>query len=125
LKLLPVSEDVETFLETLGRRGSASISLAIMSPNEQEWRGFSDVYYRMVKQTRLPWATYSKLANHLIDEGFVEKKTTTVNNRKAILIRLTDRGRQLVKMYVSLYGKQLEDLEPEEETPATRGSETE
>jgi DNA-binding MarR family transcriptional regulator len=89
-----------------------------MSPDREQWRGFSDIYYRMVKQARLPWATYSKLANHLIDHGFVEKKTMIVNNRKAILIRLADKGRQLVKMYVSLYGKQLEDLEPEEEAPA-------
>jgi predicted transcriptional regulator len=123
LKLLPLPPRFRVMMEALGRGSCADICLAIMSPSG-EWRGFSDVYYVLVTQTRLPWATYSKLMGYLIAKGFVEKTTKTVNNRKAILVRLTDLGKELVKTYVTLQGRKLEDLKPEEVNSAEGRIET-
>ncbi|MGB9023183.1 MAG: hypothetical protein WCC94_07090 [Candidatus Bathyarchaeia archaeon] len=112
MKLLQVSQEFEVALEALGRKGCPEICLAIMSPQGDEWKNFSDVYYELVSQTRLPYATYSKLTNFLIDKGFIEKNTATIKNRKTILVRLTERGKELLKMYLTLQGWKLEDLEP-------------
>lgn len=110
MDLIAVPKNFQVIFEALGRKGCPDICLAIMSPKGDEWRGFSDVYYRLVAQTRLPWATYAKLIDYLIEKGFIEKTTRTVNNRKAIFLRLTDLGQELVKTYVTTQGKKIGDL---------------
>ena len=114
MKLIPVSKRSRELLAALGRSGCAEICLCIMSRKAEEWKNFSDVYYALVSQTRMPWATYSKLTGYLVSQGFIEKSRRIVNNRKAYYVRLTPSGRELVKMYVGLIGKSLEELEPEE-----------
>jgi DNA-binding MarR family transcriptional regulator len=111
LILLPIAPKFKKILAAIGRGYCADICLAIMSPRGDEWRRFSDIYYEIVAQRRLPWATYSKLVRYLIANKFVEKSERTVGNRKAVLVRLTDLGRELVKLYLALQGKQLEQLE--------------
>jgi predicted transcriptional regulator len=112
MKLIPIPKRSRELLAALRKNLCAEICLAIMSPNDR-WKNFSDVYYALVSQTRLPWATYSKLTTYLAANGFVEKSSRTTNNRKSISLKLTPLGKDLVKMYVSLLGKGVEDLEPE------------
>ena len=110
MNLIQVPKNFRAIFEALGRKGCPEICLAIMSPRGDEWRGFSDIYYGLVAQTRLPWATYAKLVDYLTEKGFVERTTRIVNNRKAIFVRLTDLGKELVKTYVTSQGKKLGDL---------------
>lgn len=109
LKLVQVSQSHKTIFEALGRNGCPEICVSIRTA-KNEWRGFSDVYYQLVAQTRLPWATYAKLANYLVEKGFVEKKTEPVKGRNAIFLRLTDLGQELVSTYMNAQGKTLADL---------------
>jgi len=122
LELLPIPKDAEIALEALGRKGCPDVCLVMSSPKPDEWKGFSDIYYELVKQTRLPWATYNKLIRYMVEQEFVEKNVTTVKNRKAILLRLTEQGRRLAKMYLTLH-KHLGELGFKLDTPAQAATE--
>ena len=116
MKLIPVPKKTRELLGALGRTGCPDICLLIMSPKGDEWKNFSDVYYALVAQTRMPWATFSKLTDYLVARGFIEKTRKTVNNRKTNFVKLTALGRDLVKIYVELSGKRFEDLQSEQES---------
>ena len=78
----------------------------------------SDVYYDLVGQTRMPWATYAKLTNYLVDAGFLGKTKRAIGRRKINLVRLTSLGKELVKLYLDVLGKGVENLQAE---PKSRG----
>jgi len=109
LKLLQVSEGQKKIFEAIGRNGCPEICVSIQTPGN-EWRGFSDVYYQLVAQKRIPWATYAKLTNYLIENGFIEKKTAPVKGRDVIFLRLTELGQKLVTTYLKAQDKSLADL---------------
>jgi DNA-binding MarR family transcriptional regulator len=111
LKLVQVSESHKKIFEALGRSGCPEICVSIQTPTNQ-WRGFSDIYYQLVAQKRMPWATYAKLTNYLIEKGFIEKKTEPVKGRDAIFLKLTDLGQKLVSTYLKAQDKSLADLKP-------------
>lgn len=117
MKLLAMPKKQRTMLATLGRSGCAEICVAVMSPRGDEWKIMSDVYYDLTAQTRMPWATYAKLTNYLVDMGFLEKSKRTIGRRKINLIRLTSSGKELVKLYLKVLGKGVEDLQAEPEKP--------
>jgi DNA-binding MarR family transcriptional regulator len=122
MKLIPVPRKSRELLTALGRKGCSEICLIIMSQKDEP-KNFSEVYYALVSQSRMAWATYSKQVNYLADHGFIEKSTKTIDNRKSIFLRLTTTGRELVKMYVVLLGKRLEDLEPERGSATSKADE--
>jgi hypothetical protein len=100
-------------LAALGRSGCAEICVAVMSPTGSEWKIMSDVYYDLTGQTRMPWATYAKLTNYLVDTGFLVKTKRAIGRRKINLVRLTSSGKELVKLYLNVLGKGLKDLQAE------------
>jgi len=116
MRLLPISNRFREILAAIGRGNCPDICLTIMSEGD-EWKRYSDVYYTLVAHIRLPWATYSKLTKYLIEKGFIESQTRKDNKRKVILVRLTNKGKELVKMYVELQGRKLQELELKNEPP--------
>lgn len=117
MKLIPIPKRSQELITALGRGGCPEICLAIMSPRQDEWKRSSEVYYAVSSQLRMPWASYSKLTQYLIEKDFIKQKRDTYNNRKVYFVKLTDLGRDLVKMYAALVGKSLQDLEPEQQSP--------
>jgi hypothetical protein len=114
MKLIPMPEKSHKLMAAVGRPGCPQICLTIMSP-KGDWKRSSEVYYTLSSQLRMPWASYSKLTKFLSDDGFIEFNQTVYNNRKTYFVRLTPLGRDLVAMYVSLGGKTMKDLEPEQQ----------
>lgn len=119
MKLFQIPKRDKQLLAALGRAGCPEICIIAMSKKD-EWKNFSDVYYALVAQTRMPWATYSKLVDYLTTQDFIEKNDRIINNRKSVSLKLTPSGKELVKMYLTVVGRRMDDLEPETEPEALR-----